>query len=103
MPKDENCFRQTFVLHSPKHKCLPGKELPSHQEMNLSKEEWDRISLKTDDWWGTDTSTCKFKGFTKEQLVEIKTIVQKNPSSDDRLLREVYDVKVVFSLFLPLS
>merc|ERR1719209_952087 len=74
---------QTFVLHSPKHKCLPGEELPTHQEMKLSKEDWDWISLKTDDWWGTETSTCKFKGFTKEQLAEIKTIVQKNPSFDD--------------------
>ena len=93
-----NFFPQTFVLHSPKHKCLPGEELPSHQEMNLSREEWDRISLKTDDWWGTDTSTCKFRGFTKEQLEEIKTIVQKNPSSDARL-KGVYNVQVVFSHF----
>jgi len=83
---------QTFVLHSPKHKCLPGEKLPSHREMNLTKEEWDRISLKTDDWWGTETSTCKFKGFTKEQLVEIKKIVQKNQAPDDRM-EGVYNVQ----------
>ena len=85
-------------MDSQKHKCLPGKELPTHREMNLSKEEWERISLKTDDWWGTEQSTCKFYGFTEEQLVEIKTIVQNNPSYDDRLER-VYNVQVVsFSL-----
>ena len=82
------------------HKCLPGEELPTHQEMNLSKEEWDRISLKTDDWWGTGSSTCKFKGFTKEQLAEIKTIIQKNPSSDD-WLEGVNNVQVIFSHFPP--
>ena len=70
-----------FVLHSPKHKCLPGNKLPTYLEMNLSKEEWDRISLKTDNWWGTDESTCKFYGFTKEQVEQIKTMVQRNPSS----------------------
>ena len=82
-----------IVLHSPKNKCLPGEKLPSHREMNLSKAEWDRVSLKTDDWWGTDKSTCKFYWFTKEQVEQIKTIVQKSPSSDR--LEGVYNVQVV--------
>ena len=76
-----NFDSQVFVLHSPKHKCLPGDKLPTYREMNLTKAEWDRISLKTDNWWGTDVSTCKFYGFTKEQVEQIKAIVQKNPSS----------------------
>ena len=66
--------------------------------MKLSKEDWDWISLKTDDWWGTETSTCKFKGFTKEQLAEIKTIVQKNPSFDD-WVEGVKNVQVISSHF----
>ena len=85
-------------MHSPKHKCLPGKELPTHREMNLSEEEWERISLKTDDWWGTERSTCKFYGFTDEQLGEIKTIVQKNPSSFR--MEEFYNVQVLSLIFL---
>ena len=62
--------------------------------MNLSKEEWDEISLKPGtDYWGTERSTCMFKGFTKEQLRKIKTIVRQNPSSDR--LQGVYDIQVV--------
>ena len=53
-------------------------------------------------WWGTETSTCKFKGFTKEQLLEIKKIVQKNQEPDDRL-EGVYNVQVVFSHFFSID
>jgi len=80
---------QAFTLHTPNHKCLPGDQLPTYREMNLTREEWDWVSLKTDKhWkvgstvWGAPLSTCKFFGFTKEQLKKIKTIVQKNPSYD---------------------
>ena len=79
-----NSLPQVFALHSPNHKCLPGNQLPTHHEMNLSKEEWNEISVKT---------SCMFKGFTREQLRKIKTIVRQNPSSDR--LQGVYDIQVV--------
>ena len=81
---NRNLLPQVFVLHSPNHKCLPGNQLPTHHEMNLSKDEWNEISVKT---------SCMFKGFTKEQLRKIKTIVRQNPSSDR--LQGVYDIQVV--------
>ena len=91
---NRNLLPQVFVLHSPDHTCLPGNQLPTHHEMNLSKEEWNEISLKRGtDYWGTERSTCMFKGFTKEQLRKIKTIVRQNPSSDR--LQGVYDIQVV--------
>ena len=48
---------QWFTLHIPHHKCLPGDQLPTYREMNLTREEWDWVSLKTDKhWWGIDTA-----------------------------------------------
>ena len=60
--KHSSCFfanlpSQAFILHTPHHKCLPGDQLPTYREMNLTREEWDWVSLKTDKhWWGIDTA-----------------------------------------------